>query len=73
MFKIAVDNLVQSIGEDVYLPSPSTGASRNLAPLRLVERKASVLPLSKLNHYYTTDFSLDDVIDGSDKEVRILC
>ncbi|XP_067937806.1 pejvakin-like [Watersipora subatra] len=69
MFKIAVNNLVQSIGGDVYLPSPSTAASKNLAPLSLVERKNSVLPL-KQSHYYTTDFILQDIVTGKHVEVE---
>lgn len=69
MFKIVVNNLVQSIGDDIYLPSPSTAASKNLAPLSLVEREASLLPFRRCNDYYTTDFNLNDVIDDKGVEV----
>ncbi|XP_067936985.1 pejvakin-like [Watersipora subatra] len=62
MFKVAVNNLVQSIGGEVYLPSPSMAASKNLAPLSLVERKNSWW---RINHsdYYTTDFVLENVLE----------
>ena len=69
MFKIAVNNLVQSIGEDVYLPSPSTAASKNLKVLSLVERKGSFLRKSRFNDYYTTDFLLSHVVEGDELKV----
>ncbi|XP_067937400.1 pejvakin-like [Watersipora subatra] len=68
MFNIAVNNLVQSIGGNVYIPSLSLAASKNLAPLSLVERESGYLPLSTFRDYYTTEFNLNDVLQ--DKGVK---
>ncbi|XP_067936364.1 pejvakin-like [Watersipora subatra] len=71
MFNVAVNNLVESIGADVYLPSPSTAASKNLAPLSLVERKQGILPFSRYTDYHTTDFTLNDVLTDQSVEFKL--
>ena len=60
MFKMAVDHLVESIGDDFYLPSPSTASTKNLTPLSLVERKTS--RFGHTNSYHAADFMLKDIV-----------
>ena len=60
MFKLAVSHLVESIGDDFYLPSPSTASTKNLTPLSLVERKTR--RFRKMDTYHAADFLLEDIV-----------
>lgn len=61
MFESVVSKFVKAVGRDIYLPSPSIGSSENLTPLAVVERKASRWVWGS-NKYYTTEFSLSNVL-----------
>ncbi|XP_067936027.1 pejvakin-like [Watersipora subatra] len=64
MFARVAHQLVKSIGPDIYFPSPSIGSATNIAPLSLVVRKSSKWWLVEDSHY-PTNFSLQDVLEGS--------
>ena len=68
MFDTVVHKLVKVIGADLFIPSSSVGSSENLVPLALVERKASKWWLGS-NSYYTTNFTLENVLDQGDLKV----
>ena len=61
MFSVVVNHLVESIGDDFYLPSPSTASTKNLTPLSLVERKTGRFKCSS-NKYHAADFMLRDIV-----------
>ena len=70
MFATAVNNAVKSLGDDVYIPSPSLAASQDLCPLGLVIRKAKRFLSQKRFHCHrSTNFELKDVMKDWDIEV----
>lgn len=71
MFEIVVEKLVKVIGSDIFIPSGSIGDSERLSPLALVERKASRWWFGK-NSYYSTEFTLENVVEGRGLNVSIL-
>lgn len=70
MFKTVTSKLVKTVGADIYIPSSSMGASENLSPLAVVERKASRWWLGS-DSYYPTNFSLSHVLDTGEFKVLL--
>ena len=70
MFQSVVTKLVETVGRDYFLPSPSLTSSENILPLSLVERKASQWWFGK-NHYYPTELNLADVVSNPAQDFKV--
>jgi len=70
MFETVVEKFVKTVGDDLFLPSPSLAASDNLAPLGVLERRASKWVFGRDKHY-TSEFCLKDLLTSEEPEVWV--